>query len=80
MSDLYVSDLRPPVCRQLSEFITRGSLDPVPPAPVQGTTEPDCAPRGRRDSQDTLEDVDESVYDTITEPPAPLPAVATSVV
>ncbi|XP_043228054.1 uncharacterized protein LOC122384578 [Amphibalanus amphitrite] len=82
---MYVMDRRRLVgcltLQRLSEFITRGCVD-QPPAPP--AAEPDKHPPtvARRDSQDTLDDVDEGVYDTITEPPGPLPtaAAATSAV
>ena len=69
-----------PARRQLSEFITRGCVEPPAPAPPAGPATKGAPSVARRDSQDTLDDVDEGVYDTITEPPGPLPTAATSAV
>ncbi|KAF0295163.1 Chloride channel protein 2 [Amphibalanus amphitrite] len=76
---MYVMDRRRLVgcltLKRLSEFITRGCVD-QPAAPPAAEPDKHPPPVARRDSQDTLDDVDEGVYDTITEPPGPLPTAA----
>jgi len=75
--------------QRLSDFITRGHVGELTPASVYDTVTgllPTLAPsmsqqaaaEERRacdsDSQETLDDIDDSVYDTLTEPPCSPPA------
>ncbi|XP_037088965.1 uncharacterized protein LOC119109449 [Pollicipes pollicipes] len=83
---MYVMDRRRLVgclpLQRLSEFITRGHMDDLAPTSVYDTVTSagQLTPRQeRRGSQDTLDEIDDSVYDTITEPPvADPPPAATS--